>query len=244
MGALSVVWVTGASRGIGRALASTVPWADARVIGISRGDPGAAHHLKADLSIDAGWQAVRASFRNEVAAADELDRVAFVHAAAAVEPIGFAGEVDPREYTRAVLLNTVAPQLLGRAFIEATADLDCSRYLGFLTTGSSSGPYPGWSAYKSGKAAVDAWAELEAVAAEDTNLRVLAIAPGLVKTDMQAAIRKSEPDAFPRREKFTSAYESGELADPARVAARIWNVLTSTDTGLGPLVDLRELDEH
>lgn len=40
----SLIWISGASGGIGRAMAETVPWDGARVIGISRrAAPGAEH---------------------------------------------------------------------------------------------------------------------------------------------------------------------------------------------------------
>lgn len=49
--ATSLVWISGASSGIGQALTETVPWDDARVIGISWTRPNSAiEHLKTDLA--------------------------------------------------------------------------------------------------------------------------------------------------------------------------------------------------
>ena len=110
-----IIWISGASSGIGKALADNVPWPDPRVIDISRrGAPGV-EHVEADLSDPASWPTVAESFERELADFSG-ERVVFVHAAGSVQPIGFAGEVDTEAYTRNVLLNSAAGQVLGHAF--------------------------------------------------------------------------------------------------------------------------------
>lgn len=60
-----LVWIAGASGGIGRAVAETVPSPGARVVGISRrAAPGIAH-LEADLADPSAWPGVTAAFRRE-----------------------------------------------------------------------------------------------------------------------------------------------------------------------------------
>lgn len=65
--AAALAWISGASGGIGQALAQTVPWDGARVIGISRGRPeDAIEHLKADLADPSIWPTIGASFHREM----------------------------------------------------------------------------------------------------------------------------------------------------------------------------------
>jgi nucleoside-diphosphate-sugar epimerase len=90
----SLIWISGASSGIGKALSQTVPWDDARVIGISRSAPPGAEHLEADLADPGSWPMVGESFRKELAGFDG-ERVVFVHAAGAVDPLGYAGRSTP-----------------------------------------------------------------------------------------------------------------------------------------------------
>ncbi len=121
-----LVWISGASGGIGRALVESVPWPSARIIGISRTASEGCEHLGADLADPAGWDQVDASFRRELAAfdgaqGDEGDRVVFIHAAGTLEPMGFAGEVDTAAYRRNVVLNAASPQVLGHMFLAAAA---------------------------------------------------------------------------------------------------------------------------
>src|SRR5205807_10327794 len=92
-----MVWISGASGGIGQALIRTVPWSGARVIGISRRPPAGAEHLEADLAAPSEWGAVGSSFSRELACV-EGERAVFIHSAGTRERIGFAGEVDTGSY--------------------------------------------------------------------------------------------------------------------------------------------------
>ncbi|MDQ1393754.1 MAG: hypothetical protein QOF30_2731 [Acidimicrobiaceae bacterium] len=236
-----LVWISGASGGIGRALVESVPWPSARIIGISRSAAAGSEHLAADLTDPAGWDDVDASFRRELAAY-EGDRVVFIHAAGTLEPMGFAGEVDTASYRRNVMLNAAAPQVLGHMFLAAAAHCGgARRHLVILTSGAARSVYPGWSSYGAAKAAVDQW--VRNVGAEQElrgGTQVLAVAPGTVDTGMQAQIRATAEDDFPQRQKFLDLHEAGKLTPPAQAAAKTWRLL---DAGLpnGSVVDLRDL---
>lgn len=247
-----VVWVSGASSGIGKALIGALPWQQGKVIGISRRGLGSAptleadvtyEDLHADLSHPEGWEAVRSSFTDELKHAP-VDRAVFVHGAATVGPLGFAGEVDAAAYQQAIILNTVAPQVLGEAFVRAVNGVgppDTRGLLVMLSSGAGS-IYPGWSAYKPGKAAVDEW--VRSVGAEQASgggrCQVVSITPGLVETPMQEALRNVSPDDFPEKEKFVDANEAGDVRPPEDVARQIWG-LAEGDLENGAVLDLRDL---
>ena len=234
------MWISGASGGIGRALASSVPWPDARVIDISRrGAPGL-EHVAADLADPASWDAVASSFHDELTAFDG-DLAVFVHAAGTIDPMGFAAEAGPAAYRRNVILNAAAPQALGQAFVAAASDRPGRRHLVMLTSGAAKSVYPGWSSYGAAKAAVDQW--VRNVGAEQElrgGVHVVAVAPGTVDTGMQRMIRDTPEASFPQRQKFVDLHEGGRLADPGDVAVKVWGLL---DAGLdnGSVVDLRDL---
>jgi len=236
----SLVWISGASSGIGQAMAQSVPWTGARMIGISRHEAPGVEHLPADLAVPSTWAAVGDSFRRELAGYDG-ERVVFVHAAGTIDPVGFAGEVDTEAYVANVLLNSAAPQVLGHLFLAAARDVSASRHLVMLTSGAARSVYPGWTAYGAGKAAIDQW--VRNAGAEQSirgGVRVLAVAPGTVRTGMQARLRETSEDEFPQRQKFLDLHADGKLTDPVEVASRIWGLL---DRGLdnGSIVDLRDL---
>lgn len=237
----SLVWISGASGGIGQALVKTLRWSDARVLGICRRRPGGGiEHIEADLTDPATWLTVGASFHRELQDFDG-ERVAFIHAAGALDPMGFAAEADSPAYLRNVLLNSAAPQVLGQQFLAAARSLDARRDLVMLTSGAAQSIYPGWASYGAGKAAIDQW--VRNVGAEQEKrggVQVLALAPGTVDTGMQEQLRETPQEDFPNRQKFRDLHQQGKLSDPEDIARQIWALL---DRGLdnGSVVDLRKL---
>ncbi len=242
----TLAWITGASAGIGAALAASVPFADGHVVDVSRsgGTPGA-EHLPADLADPAAWGLVEAHLLARLGDT-EAKRAVFIHSAGTIEPIGFAGAVDSAAYQRNVLLNAAAPLALGHAFLRAVADFDGEAHLLVLTSGAATRPYPGWSGYCAGKAAVDQWvravgAEQRQRAAEGRpSCRVVAVAPGVVATGMQELVRAADAADFPDVERFRALHEQGQLRSPEEVARGIWSLL-DRDLDSGAVVDLRTL---
>jgi benzil reductase ((S)-benzoin forming) len=239
----TLVWISGASSGIGAALAASVPYPDALVVDISRsgGTPGA-EHLRADLSDPASWPRVAGDFENRL---DGFrgDRVVFVHNAGTLDPTGPAGEVDPAAYTRNVLLNSAAPQVLGAAFLRAVRSLDCEQQLVMLSSGAGKKPYEGWTSYCAGKAAIDLWIRAAGLEQQRRRVpcRVLSVGPGPVETAMQEQIRATSDDRLPSAPVFRARHQAGEVSDPHDAARRIWSLLTR-DVHNGAVIDLRDVN--
>ena len=237
----ALLWISGASSGIGAALAASVPWDGARVIDISRRGADGLEHVEADLADPSSWGKVASAFEEGLSRFDGGVAV-FVHAAGTIDPVGFAAEVDAGGYERNVILNSAAPQALGRAFVAAAAGRPGRRHVVMLTSGAAKSVYPGWSSYGAGKAAVDQW--VRDVGAEQEirgGVRLVAVAPGTVDTAMQARIRETPEESFPQRQKFLDLHRDGKLTDPAEVATKIWSLLDRDDLDNGAVVDLRDI---
>jgi benzil reductase ((S)-benzoin forming) len=235
-----LVFVTGGSSGIGLALVRNLPFRDARVIDISRrGAPGT-EHFAVDLTDPDGWPRVAALFERELA--DFRGEAAYLlHSAGSLDPIGFAGEVDPEAYARQVLLNSAAPQVIFAAFLRAARATSAPCTLLNVGSGAAHSVYEGWSAYCAGKAAVDHW--IRTVGAEQRRrgdrCRLLSVAPGVVETAMQAAIRATPERDFPELARFQELHDAGELRDPDTVARELWALL-GRQLENGAVVDLRD----
>lgn len=235
-----IVWITGASSGIGAALAETMPFGDARVIDISRsGGASGTEHLPADLADPSSWEAVGKHLRAELGTFTG-NRVVFLHCAGTLEPIGFAGEMDFLAYRRNVLLNSAAAQALGHAFLAASAGRECARHLALISSEAARTPYEGWSSYCAGKAAVEQWVRV--VGAEQRRrlhgCQVLAINPGAVATPMLEQILKMDEQDFPEVENFRELLAFGRAKVPRAVAQGIWGLLDHADSGT--IVDVRD----
>ncbi len=233
--------VTGASSGLGLALARKHPFSDARVIDVSRRGGTGFEHVRADLATAEGWRAADRLFEQEVAGFAG-ERVVFVHAAGTLEPIGFAGEVEPEAYRRQVLLNSAAPQILGDAFLRAARQTAARCEVIMISSGAARSVYAGWSAYCAGKAALDQW--VRTAGAEQRlrgdRIRLLAVAPGVVATPMQERIRRTPERDFPEVRRFVELHGRGELRNPEEAARDIWALL-DRDLENGAVVDLRDL---
>lgn len=238
----ALVVVTGASRGLGLALARSVPFA-AHVVDISRSGPAEGsgiHHLTADLAQPGDWAVVGEEIRRLV---DEHapSRSVLIHAAGTLTPLGFAGEVDPGAYTSNVLLNSAAGQVIGHHFLEAVHGRDGSYDLVMISSGAASSVYAGWSSYGAGKAAIDQWVRnVGAEQRERGGVRVSAIAPGVLATAMQGEIRATSESDFPRVERFRELHDEGDLVEPGVAAREIWDAI---ENGIetGSVLDIRRL---
>ena len=199
--------------------------------------------LQADLADSRSWDALGKSFRRELEGFDG-ERVVFVQAAGTIDPLGFAGEVDPSEYRQNVLLNAAAPLVLGQLFLAAAEEEGPDRHLVMITSGAARSVYPGWSSYGAAKAGVDQWVrDAGAEQAIRGGVKVVAVAPGTVDTGMQTRLRDTTEDQFPNRQKFLDLHREGKLSDVDDVARQIWGLL-ERDLENGSVVDLRELAKN
>ena len=238
----NVVIITGGSSGLGLALAGSVPF-PARVVDISRSGPlegSNIEHIPADLADVDSWGEVSRQIAG-IIGSENPERGVFIHAAGTLDPIGFAGEAEFEPYVNNIVLNSAAGQALGHAFLSAVRGRRGTYDLVMISSGAASNDYPGWSAYGAGKAALDQWVRY--VGAEQKlrgGVRVVAIAPGVLDTDMQAAIRSMSEEEFPRVQRFRELHEQGKLVAPEDAARRLWQAVES---GLDPgsVLDLREL---
>ena len=234
--------ITGASRGIGAAIAAAASQGGAVIAACNRSPSELQRQLAVDLADPAAWP-VFATWYDQMVELHAPDRVVFVHNAATLTPIGFAGSVDPDAYRAHVLLNSAAPQVLGDAVIRTARRTGRSTVLVQLSSGAADSPYPGWTGYCSSKAAVEMWVKTVGVEVGESDelVRVMAVRPGIVATDMQAQIRSSDAASFPNVERFRSLHADGHLSDPAEVGAKIWRAALSSEWANGSILDVRNL---
>ena len=238
----SLVVVTGASSGIGLAVAEAAQAAGHQVASCSR-RPGPGHHLAVDLSDVHQWPRFAQWLEELVLDDRSWEEVLLVHAAATLEPIGFAGEVEPDAYARNVILNSATPQVVGDAFLRTMARSEGRGVLLHVSSGAAHSARAGWTSYGAGKAAMDQWTRAAGLEQEQRGrrVRVLSVAPGVVDTDMQAQIRSTPPERFPAVEGFVRLRDEGQLADPSQVGARLLEVAERQDLPNGAVLDLRDL---
>jgi NAD(P)-dependent dehydrogenase (short-subunit alcohol dehydrogenase family) len=212
--------VTGASRGLGRALAVELARRGTRVILVGRAE-GALAEVEASIR-GAGGEA-------HALVADVGDKHAVyplaATAAALVGPIDLlvnnASELGPtplrplldtecEDLERVLAVNLVGPFRLSKVIAGAMA-LRRRGTLLFVSSDASVNAYSGWGAYSVSKAAADHLARLLAVELGPFGVRSFSVDPGEMDTAMH---RAALPDADP-----------ATLSRPEDVAARIVDLL-------------------
>ncbi len=215
------ILITGASRGLGRALAETFAQRGARlalvardrtrldgVVASLRARGAEAHALPADIG-DKRAIVPLAHSAAELVGPIEL----LIHNASALGPntLKLLMDTECEELEHAVAVNLIGPFRLSRIIAGAMA----VRRRGTLVHVSSDAavePYARWGAYAASKAAQDHLGRIWAQELAPFGVRSLSIDPGDMDTDLHA---QALPDA-----------DRSTLAQPATVAERIAQILT------------------
>jgi benzil reductase ((S)-benzoin forming) len=226
-----VVWVSGASSGIGGAFARAIPYDDARLIGISRRQSERGETFAADLGDASSWPTVAEHFREVLATAPE--HALFFHCAGTEIPVGPLVEVDNDAYAAAVLVNSASGQVLGQAFIAACHQAGVPATLILCSSPAAAIPTPGLSHYSSGKVAIERWVQGAVLEQEhhSTDVAIWGVVPFAVDTPMVRNQGEAPREDVPLSGLLHDAMERGVLASPESVAAEIWAAI---DEGVEP----------
>ncbi|HLM63904.1 MAG TPA: SDR family NAD(P)-dependent oxidoreductase, partial [Acidimicrobiales bacterium] len=197
-----VAVVTGASRGLGAGLAARFAARGLRLGLCARHEP----------PVPLGAEAVTAALDVADAAAVEAfcaavaDRFGpidlWVNNAGVLPPIGPLRDAAPAEVEAHVRTNLVGVLAGSRAYARHVRSRPGGGALVNVSSGAARSVYAGWAVYCASKAAVDQATRVIAVEEADAGLRALAVAPGVVDTDMQAAIRATPAAEFPAVDRF------------------------------------------
>lgn len=188
----SVAVLTGASRGIGRALAQRLSRAGVRVV-LGARDTGAVESLAADLRRDGhDAVAVRCDVTspddNEALARAALDahgRIDVLVANAGVEMSRTVLKSDVTEWVDVIRTNLVGTFLTTRAVLPAMREQQCGQIV-YVGSGVGHSPIAGRSAYGASKAGVSHLAKTVAEEVWRHGIAVNEFVPGPVETSMTA----------------------------------------------------------
>lgn len=234
--------VTGHTRGLGAAIAAELQARGIPVLGLARARStlaGIEQHAL-DLADPAALQAWLAGpvLRDFLA---DAGQVLLVNNAGVVTPVGPLAAQDPAAVLRAVILNVGAPLALAAAFVQAAPQAE--RRILHVSSGAARSAYPGWAVYCATKAALDQHARAVlldgGMRAGDVKVRACSLAPGVIDTDMQAAIRATPDADFPMRERFVALKQGGALDSPEDCARKLADYLLAPGFGSEPVDDLR-----
>lgn len=217
--------VTGGGRGIGRATALAIAQCGARVVVTARTTPEIEAVAREIEALGGDALSLQGDVSHEEDVRSLIDRAGdvdiLVNNAGVIWPIAPLARAEPDAWTQSISINLTSVFFTMHAVLPGMIARGWGRIVN-VSSGAARGTTAGWSAYSAAKAGVEAMTSVAARETGDRGVRINAVRPGVVDTDMQVEIRASpEEDFTPENvERFRGYKERGSLRppeDPARL---------------------------
>jgi NAD(P)-dependent dehydrogenase (short-subunit alcohol dehydrogenase family) len=213
--------VTGASRGIGRAVALALGQAGAHVVIVAR-TIGALEELDDEIRAGGGKATL---LQLDISKGDKIDQIGptlfqrwgkldiFVGNAGVLGPLSPLHHVTEDAWNQVIDVNLSANWRLIRTIDPLLKRSDAGRAV-FVSSSASSGKYAYWGPYAVSKAGLEALVKTYAHELADTNVKVNLVNPGATRTAMRAkAFPGEDPKKLPAPEELVPMFL--ELVSPA-----------------------------
>jgi len=236
------VLLTGASRGLGRHIAEAF-WSQGADIFLVARSAEALTTLCGRLAAG-GREVQRAGhFAVDLAAPDTPARIfdalqrfsgrldVLVNNAAIVGPIGPLEENDWAQWQNAIQVNLLAPVALCRLAIQHMKSQGGGSIVN-ISGGGATSPRPCFSAYATAKAGLVRFTETIAAEAAHYGIRINAIAPGAMNTEMHDAVLRAGPTLAGESE-YRKALEQAERGGTSPATAAELAVFLASDAAAG-----------
>jgi NAD(P)-dependent dehydrogenase (short-subunit alcohol dehydrogenase family) len=155
-------------------------------------------------------------------------------------------DCDPHELSRSLRVNLDAPIQLCAAFLRVMHIWQANDWGGpckvlNISSGLGRRPSAGQAAYCAAKAGLDHYSRCTALdeARRPSGARIEALAPGVVDTDMQTAMRLAPLAAFPDASRHQALHAQGQLSQADTAAQLVLQRLGHPDFGQSPVSDVR-----
>jgi NAD(P)-dependent dehydrogenase (short-subunit alcohol dehydrogenase family) len=210
-----VACVTGASSGIGRAAASRLAAAGARVVGVARRETklaawaNAACGETAFVVADLGDRTRLADVANAVG--EPFGAPDILVNAAGINTRQHADDVTPEGWDTTLELNLAAPFFLAQRLVPAMKERRWGRIVNFASL-QSRRAFPGGLAYGASKGGVEQLTRAMAEAWSAFGITVNALAPGFFPTELTGPVF-SDSELAARNAAQTCIGRNGDLAD-------------------------------
>jgi benzil reductase ((S)-benzoin forming) len=248
----SLTILTGASRGMGLALARQLLARGGTVLTLSRtvneslATEASAHgatlvQWSADLA-DGAAAATRLAAWLAEQPPGAFGSATLINNAGVIAGIGPLSHADAGDLAHALRVGLEAPMQLTAAFLRATAAWQVPRKVLNISSGLGRRAMASQAGYCAAKAGMDHFTRCLALeeALKPDGARVCSLAPGVIDTDMQVQLRGAASTAFPDVGNFIGLKDKGLLSSPDGAAAQVLGYLDRADFGANPVADVRD----
>jgi len=245
--------LTGASRGMGLAMARQLCRHDARILCLSRSTVPELDTLAQQQGAE--LQQWPADLADAAAVAQRLQAwlagqdPAYLASATLINNAGVIGRLGPLDpawpddVASTLRIDLEAPMQLSAAFLTATRSWAVPKKILNISSGLGRRAMAGSALYCAAKAGMDHFTRCVALdeARQPHGVRIVALSPGVIDTGMQTTLRAGDPDLFPERGNFLALKDNGALWSPEQAAARVLAYLARADYGSQPIADVRDV---
>lgn len=257
LAAQHLVILTGASRGMGLAMARQLLTPHRILLCISRRITPELEDLarlrgatltqwSQDLSTPSE-AAVRLDAWLDKQKTHDIASATLINNAGMIPRIGPIDECPASQLEDALRVGLEAPMQLTAAFLRATGHWVAGGWLGprkvlNISSGLGRRPMAAQAPYCAAKAGLDHFTRCSALdeAQREHGARLVSLAPGVIDTEMQEQLRAGDPAAFPDVQRFVDLQSQGQLSSPQEAAARVLAWLERPDFGEQPVADVRD----
>lgn len=248
----SLFILTGASRGMGLAMAEQLIRPGHRLLCMARGTHASLQALaqSADVPLEQ-WSVDLAHARD---AAERLaswlaqldpstmHNATLINNAGVIPRIGPLSDADGADLSHALRVGLEAPMLLSASFLKATGHWTAPRRILNISSGLGRRAMASQAGYCAAKAGMDHFTRCLALdeAGKPHGARVCSLAPGVIDTDMQVQLRAAPAADFPDLASFQGLHQQGLLSSPRQAAERVLAYLQRQDFGQHPVADVRD----
>lgn len=217
---MKVAYITGVSKGIGKALVETFLNYGYTVVGLGRMSNTVHKNfffVHCDLASSADVESV------EIPVFEHIKEVVIIHNAGVIGEIKHSSKQTLKNIDTVFQVNLLAPMKLTQRFL-ALLNIDVCI---FISSGAGKRAISSWSSYCASKAAIDMYAQTLQLECKEQglNTRILSVSPGVIDTDMQHEIRNSKPSEFSSHANFEALKNENKLKSPALVAEQLIELL-------------------
>lgn len=244
--------LTGASRGMGLAMASKLLKPGNTLVCISRKtsdvlarEASASGATLLQWTQDLAHGAVASARLNQwlrEQSAAGFSSAVLINNAGMIPGIGPLSEADAGDLRLALHVDLEAPMQLTAAFLSATERWTARRKVLNISSGLGRQAMASQAVYCAAKAGMDHFTRCVALeeALKPHGAAVCSLAPGVIDTDMQTQMRRANGSAFPDQQTFVGLKNKGLLSSPEEAAGRVLAYLARADFGTRPVADIRE----
>lgn len=174
----------------------------------------------------------------------EVESISLINNAGTLSPIKPIEKCKDTEIIGNIHVNLIAPIVLTSSFIRNLNSFKGDKRVINISSGAGKKPLYGWSNYCASKAGLDLFTQcvgLEQNTYSNT-VKIVSLAPGIMDTKMQEEIRKTEKENFQQVEKFIDYKKNGNLLPTDYVAEKVIKLLSDKEFIQGGVIDVRDME--